>query len=98
MIIRLVKLSFQTSSVPEFLEFFKTIEGKIQQFQGCSKLKLYQDLNNSDIFYTYSEWNSVEDLEFYRNSTFFKSTWAKTKILFIAPAEATTMAELVNKL
>ena len=88
MIVRQVKLTFHTFHVEEFLNLFHSIEEKIKTFPGCQKLELYQDINNKNIFFTYSIWNSEADLELYRHSPLFQSVWKKTKTFFSAPAEA----------
>ena len=88
MIVRQVKLTFQSLYVEDFLELFRSIEEKIKTFPGCQKLDLLQDINNKNIFFTYSIWNSEADLELYRNSKLFESVWKKTKTFFSVPAEA----------
>ena len=93
MIVRQVKLTFQREKVFEFLEFFKTIEDQIKNFPGCLHLVLYRDITNINIFFTVSHWNSDEDLENYRSSLFFQSTWTRTKTYFSAAAEARTLIE-----
>jgi heme-degrading monooxygenase HmoA len=42
--------------------------------------------------FTLSIWNKEEDLNEYRKSAFFKSTWAKTKILFCDKPEAWSLS------
>ena len=79
MIVRQVKLTFQSLHVEDFLELFYSVEEKIKTFPGCQKLELLQDINNKNIFFTYSIWNSEADLELYRNSKLFESVWKKTK-------------------
>ena len=88
MIVRQVKLTFQSLHVEDFLELFRSVEEKIKTFPGCQKLELLQDINNKNIFFTYSIWNSEADLELYRNSKHFESVWKKTKTFFLVPAEA----------
>ena len=88
MIVRQVKLTFQSLHVADFLELFRSVEEKIKTFPGCQRLELFQDINNKNIFFTYSVWNSEADLELYRNSKLFESAWKKTKTFFSAPAEA----------
>jgi autoinducer 2-degrading protein len=95
MIVRLVKLTFQSSRVSEFLPLFESVKGKIQQFEGCSQLQLLRDVNNENIFFTYSVWESGEALELYRISPLFRDTWEKTKALFSAPAEAWSLDQMV---
>lgn len=43
--------------------------------------------------FTLSHWESEENLEQYRQSELFKSTWAKTKVLFREKAQAWTLEE-----
>ncbi len=82
MIIRIVKLHFQADKVEEFLKIFEASKQKIRAFEGCQRLELLQEAENPSCFMTYSWWNSTADLEMYRHSELFKSTWAKTKVLF----------------
>lgn len=82
MINRIVRLSFQPNHIEDFVEVFNQSKLAIAGFTGCLGLKLMQDANQTNVFYTYSLWNTLEDLENYRNSDLFKGTWAKTKVLF----------------
>lgn len=88
MFTRIVKMEFQEEAVVEFLENFKTVKEKIRNFPGCLFLELYQDKNQKAIFFTYSRWNTEDDLENYRNSDLFKKVWAQTKPLFQERAQA----------
>jgi len=45
-------------------------------------------VDKDNILFTYSKWNTPEDLENYRNSELFKETWSYVKQLFEARAEA----------
>jgi heme-degrading monooxygenase HmoA len=45
-------------------------------------------VNNPNIFFTYSFWQSQNDLEKYRNSALFKEVWSKTKKMFAEKAQA----------
>jgi quinol monooxygenase YgiN len=82
MIIRIVKMTFVTEKREEFVKVFNASKELIRNFEGCKHLKLLNDQNNPSIFFTYSIWGSEINLERYRNSELFKTTWAKTKILF----------------
>jgi len=66
----------------KFKEMFKDRKDRIRNFPGCSHLKLLQGIDSENIFFTYSHWNSADDLENYRNSSFFKETWSITKGFF----------------
>ena len=82
MLIRIVRMTFQTEKTEEFLEIFEQSKQKIRAMQGCSFLELWQDLDAANVFITRSHWDSVEDLNHYRDSELFKNTWSKTKVLF----------------
>ena len=82
MFVRIVKMSFEPSKVDIFLKNFNNSKEKIRNKSGCRLLELYRDKNEPSIFFTYSYWESEQDLENYRNSDLFKSVWAKTKVLF----------------
>jgi len=86
--IRIVKLTFASENVSTFLEIFESSKNHIRAFEGNNRLELLNDKNNSNIYFTYSFWNSEEDLNNYRNSDLFKSVWAKTKPLFSDKPEA----------
>jgi len=82
MITRIVKLTFAADKIQDFISIFNSSKNQIRNFEGCKHLALYQDINNPNVYFTYSIWESLESLEKYRNSELFKSTWAKTKELF----------------
>ncbi|MFP4846286.1 putative quinol monooxygenase [Winogradskyella sp. PE311] len=94
MLVRIVKMSFETSKIEEFLANFETVKKKIRSFEGCNFLELYRDQNNSNIFFTYSYWDSESDLNNYRQSELFKSVWAKTKPMFNDKPEAWSVDKL----
>ena len=88
MLVRIVKMSFDPSKIEEFLANFEDKKHQIRNFEGCEFLELYRDKENTNVFFTYSFWNSEADLENYRHSELFKGVWADTKILFNAKPEA----------
>ncbi len=94
MIVRIVKLTFHEKHIATFLEVFEESKARIRASEGCKLVELYQDETNTAMFFTYSYWDDATDLENYRNSEFFKSVWAKTKVLFSEKPEAWS----VNKL
>ncbi len=81
-------MEFNKEEIPTFLINFEKIKEKIRAFEGCTFLELYQDKNNTDIFFTYSRWDTPTDLENYRNSELFKKVWATTKPMFRSKAQA----------
>lgn len=88
MIYRIVKMSFEHGKEKDFLAVFEASKDKIRAFEGCEHLQLWQDRKASNVFFTYSHWRTEADLENYRHSALFRSTWAKTKIHFNAKPEA----------
>ena len=82
MFVRIVKMSFDNDLIHKFLELFESHKNRIRDFEGCEFLELYQDKEKPNIFFTYSYWNSEEDLENYRQSDLFKNVWSETKKLF----------------
>jgi len=94
MIKRIVKLTFKTEYVDEFKELFASNQSAIVAFEGCHHLELWQDQQHSNLFFTYSLWDSVDHLNSYRNSLFFKKIWQQTKTKFENKAEAWTVAAL----
>ena len=89
-------MSFEPTKVDEFLSNFETNKIKIRQFNGCQFLELYRDKNNTNVFFTYSYWDSENDLNNYRASELFKQVWAKTKPLFNAKPEAWSFDKMVS--
>jgi heme-degrading monooxygenase HmoA len=96
MFIRIVKMSFHQENIPAFLENFNLIKEKIRNAPGNSFLELYQDKNNPEIFFTYSFWDTEEDLENYRHSELFNEVWCFTKQLFNDKPEAWSVDKLVT--
>ncbi len=88
MFTRIVKMEFEEENISSFLSNFETVKEKIRSFPGCTFLELYQDKNDSTIFFTYSRWENESDLENYRNSDLFKNVWATTKPMFRSKAQA----------
>ncbi|MDX8554988.1 antibiotic biosynthesis monooxygenase [Tenacibaculum sp. 1B UA] len=84
MFVRIVKMSFQPEKIEEFLNNFNSKKEFIRNSPGCRLLELYRDKTNPNIFFTYSYWDTEQDLENYRNSDLFKGVWAQTKVLFNA--------------
>lgn len=88
MITRIVKLEFQAEHVPQFTNLFSEVQSEIKSRNGCLELRLLRDMNKPEIFFTVSKWDSVDALEAYRASKFFRSTWTKTKQWFARDAQA----------
>ena len=91
MFVRIVKMGFEASKVETFLQNFNNNKEKIRNYNGCRLLELYRDKKEPTLFFTYSYWETEQDLENYKNSELFKAVWAKTKILFNKKPEAWSM-------
>lgn len=82
MIRRIVKLSLRSDAVENFKEVFESSKESILSQPGCHYVELLSDVSNPTLFFTFSLWDSEEDLNNYRETDFFKDVWSKTKGLF----------------
>ena len=96
MFIRIVKMSFHQENISAFLDNFDIMKEKIRNSQGNRFLELYQDKNNPNVFFTYSFWETEQDLENYRQSALFDEVWTFTKKLFNNKPEAWSVDKLVS--
>jgi len=94
MIVRIVKMHFAADKIQEFKAMFVEIKESIRHQPGCSFLELYQGADDEQLFYTYSYWDSVTDLNNYRNSALFQEIWPKTKAMFDQKPEATSVTKI----
>lgn len=91
MIKRIVKMSFELEEVEKFKSIYELNWHKIKGFEGCLHVELLQDRSSPSIFFTYSNWESENHLNNYRDSIVFKTVWASTKVLFNKKPEAWTL-------
>ena len=96
MFVRIVKMSFHEDKISNFLENFEVIKQKIRNASGNRLLELYQDKTDPCIFFTYSYWETEQDLENYRNSELFFEIWTDTKKLFNKKPEAWSVVKVVS--
>ncbi len=82
MIVRIVRMEFMPEKVKDFMDLFTATRSKIASFEGCTGLQLLNDTQTTNVFFTYSNWESEKHLDNYRNSELFKQTWTKTKAMF----------------
>ena len=82
MIVRIVEMSFREDAIEEFVAMFNEARPTILSFPGCTSIDLLQDSKRLHVFFTYSHWDSEEELDRYRFSEFFRDIWGKTKVLF----------------
>ena len=94
MLVRIVQMKFKAEEIDAFLENFDSIKSKIRSFKGCQKLELYCDQKDPTRFFTYSYWESEEDLNAYRSSPMFEAVWKKTKSMFSERAQAWSLDKI----
>jgi heme oxygenase (mycobilin-producing) len=90
MIKRFVKLTFQEDKIDDFLLIFEKSKQKIRAREGCCHVELLQMPSQPNVMFTLSLWDSEADLNAYRQSELFVTTWAATKALFSEKPEAWT--------
>jgi heme-degrading monooxygenase HmoA len=91
---RIVKMNFRDDAREEFIEIFNHTKSLIRDFPGCNHVELLMLSNSPSTMFTLSYWEDESYLEEYRKSDLFKTTWAKTKILFAEKAEAWSMVSI----
>jgi quinol monooxygenase YgiN len=97
MVERIVKMTFKTVYVPDFLALFHEVSDLIRQQEGCQSLALWQDKTDPAVLFTYSRWQSDADLDRYRRSELFQQTWARTKAMFQDKAQAWSLQQIAAK-
>ena len=90
MIVRIVKMIFKDELTESFINYFENYKNQIRNFEGCQYLQILRDVDDPNIIFSYSYWNSESSLLSYRNSELFKEIWSETKKKFKHPAEAWT--------
>ena len=93
MINRVVKMTFKPENTEKFEELFLLVKDKIEASKGCNGVKLLRNINNPNIFFTYSLWQHENNLNAYRKSALFDDTWKKTKAMFADKPEAWSLVE-----
>ena len=93
MITRIVRMEFEPAHVDDFLVHFSTVKPLIRNFPGVRHVELRGDADHSNVFYTYSEWDGLSDLETYRQSDLFKGAWAQAKTWFAGKPQAFSLLE-----
>jgi len=96
MLVRIVKMGFHPENIETFLADFEEKKEYIRKSPGCRLLELYRGQQDKTIFFTYSYWDSEEDLNNYRNSELFKDVWSRTKVLFNKKPEAWSVDKVVS--
>ncbi len=96
MFTRIVKMEFEAENIAAFLSNFEEVKSKIRSFPGCIFLELYCDKKDPTIYFTYSRWETENDLELYRNSELFNGIWATTRPMFRSKAQAWSVDTLYS--
>jgi len=95
MIKRIVRLTLKdTASKTAFEDIYDTRNPHKNGVKGCLDVKVMKDVNEENIYYTVSTWESNDDLEAYRHSPYFKETWPMVKANLAKRAEAYSMTDL----
>lgn len=97
MIRRIVHMEFAPEHVEAFLELFHGVSDAIRSVEGCLELTLLQDVGHPGHMTTYSLWEDEAALEAYRDSDLFRSTWARTKVLFSGRPSAASYRIIAHK-
>jgi quinol monooxygenase YgiN len=88
MVTRIVKMTFDEAKVEEFRTMITQNAYLIQACEGCEYLRILQDKDQPNVFFTYSYWESDAHLEMYRKSELFNKIWSFAKAGFISKPEA----------
>lgn len=87
-------MTFQSDCTEKFIHAFQLRKQAIASFEGCNGVSLLRDTQNPDVFFTYSRWDTAQDLEHYRKSVFFENTWSEVKVWFSARPEAWSLEDV----
>ena len=82
MLLRVVRMEFHEESLDTFEGLFHNVKSTILSMPGCNHVEMCLDPDAPNVRYTFSRWDSEEDLDTYRKSEFFEVTWEKIKGLF----------------
>ena len=95
MIKRVVRLTLKDdASINAFQEIYRSRNPFTKGVKGCREVKVLKDVDHDDVYYTFSIWDSNEDLEAYRQSNYFAETWPMVKAQLAKRAEAFSMTEI----
>lgn len=97
MIKRLVKLTIDTNHVDSFMKLYEIANTQIIKQNGCSYLSINKVAGTVNEYFTFSIWASHQDLDHYKKTELFKTTWKAMKVYFIAPAQAWSL-ELIEEI
>ena len=75
MIIRVVKIPIKDASINSFIKRIPIISNEVRRVSGCIHNDIFRDKMKENIFYSYTIWNSDEDIEKYLGSQYYKDIW-----------------------
>jgi heme-degrading monooxygenase HmoA len=83
-------MTFKEEFSEDFEKLFLSVKENISIFPGCMGVELLKSntTNQKRVYLTRSLWNKEGDLEAYRGSELFATTWKVTKAMFAEKAEA----------
>jgi quinol monooxygenase YgiN len=89
MIVRLVKLTIEREKLNEALQLLEEIAPRVRAMEGCHFLEISRGIapRENEII-TYSQWDSVDHLNAYRDTELFGNFWNDLKTRFEKPASA----------
>lgn len=87
-------MTFKPEHIEDFRSYFSSIKNKVAGQPGCHGVKLLEEIGETGVFFTYSVWDSVDDLNAYRHTELFGQVWPKVKNWFGAKAEAWSVNEI----
>jgi quinol monooxygenase YgiN len=96
MLIRIVRMHFSETGVPEFLQIFSESQTAIRNFPGCTRLELLKDAKDPGCYTTLSHWVDDQSLENYRQSELFGGVWKRVKPLFSGRTEAFSLHKFIE--
>jgi len=88
-------MTFDPAQCEAFERLFDAYHSKIASAEGCTHLELWRDVNESNVYFTYSHWLEEKYLDQYRTSATFQEVWPLTKKLFIAAPQVWTVEQKV---
>ncbi len=68
-------MTLKEAHVDSFKKRIPIISIEVRRVSGCMHNDIFRDKNKDNVFYSYTIWNSEEDIEKYLNSQYYKEIW-----------------------
>lgn len=81
-------MTFAPENCEAFESLFLQYREKIRSTPGCLHLEWWQQVDDPNVYFTFSQWESESALENYKNTETFKTVWPLTRALFAAAPQA----------